>query len=119
MTMKAAIMNLSRLIKTMAFVLLLMPGFGSCQKEVPREKVLFDFEEEADLDRIHWKCHTLFSLSEEHATHGSRCLRMELYPSPYPGVTPILKDHDWSRFRAFAFGVYNPEENENKLTGEV
>jgi hypothetical protein len=116
---KAALINLGRLVKTVAFVVLLMSGFGGCRNEMPQEMVLLDFEEDGDLDRIHWKCHTLFSLSEEHATHGSRCLRMELYPSPYPGVTPILKDHDWSRFRTLAFDVYNPGVNEVKLTVRI
>jgi hypothetical protein len=119
MSAKTALMNLVRSVTTMAFVVLLLPGFGSCQREAPHEKILFDFEEDAELDEIHWKCHTLFSLSEEHTTHGSRCLRMELYPSPYPGVTPMLRDHDWSRFRALAFDVYNPEENEIKLTVRI
>jgi hypothetical protein len=115
MNTKTILIKLGRLIKTVGFVSLLVGGFGGCQKEIPQGKVLFDFESGGDLDRIHWKCHTLFSLSKEHATHGSKSLRMELYPSAYPGVTPILKDNDWSRFRALAFDVYNPEENEIKL----
>ena len=90
-----------------------------CADKPATDKVLFDFEEEADLDRIFWKCHTLISLSEEHATHGSRCLRMELYPSSYPGVTPMLQDYDWSRFRALAFDVYNPEERNIDLTVRI
>ena len=90
-----------------------------CADKPATEKVLFDFEEEADLDKIHWKCKTLFALSEEHATHGLRCLRMELYSSPYPGVPPIFKDNDWSRFRALAFDVYNPEEKEIKLSVRI
>ena len=79
-----------------------------CTDRPATERVLFDFETEQDLDRVHWKCHALFSLSEEHATHGSRCLRLELYPSPYPGVAPMLRENDWSEFRNLCFAIYNP-----------
>jgi len=93
--------------------------FVGCADIPATEKILFDFEEDADLDKIHWKCHTLFSLSDHHASHDAKSLRMELYPSPYPGVTPILKDNDWSRFRSLVFDVYNPHENGIKLTVRI
>jgi hypothetical protein len=112
-------MHLSRLVRVTAIVVLLVPGFGGCQKEIPQEKVLFDFESDAELDELHWKCHTLFSLSEEFASHGSKCLRMELFPSPYPGVAPRLKDSDWSRFKALAFDVFNPEYKDIELTVRI
>jgi len=83
------------------------------------ERVLFDFETKQDLDRVHWKCHALFSLSEEHATHGTRCLRMELYPSPYPGVTPMLRGNDWSEFRNLCFDIYNPQERETEIAVRI
>lgn len=86
--------------------------FVGCADPTPAEKVLFDFESDAELDQVHWKCHALFSLSEEHATHGSKCLRMELYPSTYPGVSPMVREKDWSGFRSLCFDVYNPEERE-------
>jgi hypothetical protein len=117
--MGTILINLGRLVKALTLVVLLVPWLDGCQKEVPVEKVLFDFEEEVDLDKIHWKCRTLFSLSEEHATHGERCLRMELYPSLYPGVIPMLKYHDWSRFRSLRFDVYNPEEKEINLSVRI
>ena len=112
-------MNASQLTWIFILAILLVGGVGGCQKKLPREKLLFDFEEDSDLDKIHWKCHTLFSLSEKHATHGSKCLRMELYPSPYPGVTPMLQDHDWSRFRALVFDVYNPGKKGTELSVRI
>ena len=90
-----------------------------CRNEIPQEKILFDFETEQDLDRVHWKCHALFSLSEEHATHGSRCLRLELYPSPYPGVTPMVREKDWSEFRNLCFDIYNPQERETEIAVRI
>ena len=35
-----------------------------------RESILFDFESDRELDRVHWKCHTLMSISDQHSTHG-------------------------------------------------
>jgi hypothetical protein len=118
-SIKVALMNLSRFFRAMALVALLTSGFGGCQKEFPQEKVLFDFESDAELDELHWKCHTLFSLSEEFASHGSKCLRMELFPSSYPGVAPRIKDSDWSKFKALAFDVFNPEYKDIELTVRI
>ena len=97
-------------------VLLILIG---CADRPATEKILFDFETDLDLDRVDWKCHALFSLSEEHATHGTRCLRLELYPSPYPGVTPMLRDEDWSKFRSLCFDIYNPQEREIKIAVRI
>jgi hypothetical protein len=98
------------------FVLLI---FAGCADMPATEKVLFDFETEQDLDRVHWKCHVLFSLSEENATHGSRCLRLELHPSPYPGVTAMVREKNWSEFRSLCFDIYNPEEREIKIAVRI
>lgn len=86
--------------------------FAGCADEPATEEILFDFETEQDLDRVQWECHTLFSLADQHVTHGTRCLRLELHPSPYPGLTPIAKEKDWSAFRSLCFDVYNTENRE-------
>lgn len=91
------------------FVLLV---FISCTSNSPEELILFDFETDAELDRIHWKCFTLFSLSDEHVTHGAKSLRMELYPSSWPGWTPMLEVNDWHKYNAISFDLYNPEDEE-------
>jgi hypothetical protein len=78
-------------------------------------RTLFDFEEEAELDLFHWKCKTLFSLSEEYAKHGSRSLRIEFYPTRQVGFSTGQIDHDWSRIRAFEFTVFNKSEKTIKL----
>ncbi len=87
-------------------------GAFACTEQVPPEKILFDFESDAELDRIHWKCFTMFSLSDKYVTHGTRSLKMELYPSDWPGWTPKLDDNDWRRFEILELDVYNPENKE-------
>ena len=81
---------------------------AACEKTNNRELVLFDFESESVLDEFHWKCHTLFSLSNLYAVQGKKTLKLELFPSSYPGISPALKHHDWSGYKAFCFDVYNP-----------
>jgi hypothetical protein len=88
----------------------------SCSGPVPAELVFFDFESEAELDRFHWKCHTLFRLSDEHVTHGTRSLVLELYPSEYPGLAPMLEKNDWSGYRALCFDIYNPAAKELRIS---
>ena len=73
-------------------------------------RVFFDFEEEEELDFFHWKCKTLFSLSEEHTKHGNRSLRVEFYPTRQVGFSTNHIDHDWSRIKALEFTVFNPSE---------
>ncbi len=67
------------------------------------------------MDLFHWKCKTLFSLSEEYAKHGSKSLRVEFYPTHQVGFSTGQIDHDWSRIRAFEFTVFNESEKTIKL----
>jgi hypothetical protein len=92
---------------------------AGCGDRAATEKILFDFETEQDLDRVQWKCHALFSLLEEHSSHGAQCLRLELYPSSYPGLAPVVKEKDWSGFRSLCFEVYNPHEEEIQITVRI
>ena len=62
------------------------------------------------MDRVKWKCHTLFSIADENATHGNSSLRLELYPSPYPGLAFELPVHNWSGFTILSLDIYNPQE---------
>jgi hypothetical protein len=81
-----------------------------CQKESSREFILFDFESDSELDQLYWNCHTLYSLSTDHVTHGSRSLKLEVYPSDYPGLIPMLPVTDWRGYGEFSFDVFNPSE---------
>ena len=84
--------------------------FVNCHNDSARELVLFDFESDSELDQLQWKCHTLLSLSKEHYTHGKKSLKMELYPSDYPGLTPMLKENDWSGYNKLCLDIYNPQD---------
>jgi hypothetical protein len=99
-------MSVNRFIFTIFCLSLLF----SCRADSAREHMLFDFETDSELDRLEWQCHTLYSLSGEHVTHGKRSLKMELYPSDYPGLEPLLKSNDWSGYKRLCFDIYNPGE---------
>jgi hypothetical protein len=92
----------------LTFLFLLWVGLAGCGAGSKGERVLCDFEADSDLDQLHWKCRTLFSLSDEHVTHGRYSLKMELFPSDYPGFSPELSQKDWRGYGALCFDVYNP-----------
>jgi hypothetical protein len=109
--------NRTRLLASVMIGVMLVVA-ASCRTE-KRERVLFDFESDSELDQFHWKCHTLFSLSGEHATHGRQSLKMELFPDDYPGIAPMISGTDWRGFRALEFDVYNTERSEVPLTVRI
>ena len=82
----------------------------SCHNNRPTSFVLSDFESEADLDRVQWRCHTLFSLSDENVTNGSKSLKLVLYPSDYPGITFALSMHNWSSYQILSLYIFNPQD---------
>ena len=94
------------ILTSLLIFLLLHPG---CSQRPITERVLFDFESDSELDRLSWKCHTLFALSEIHATRGAHCLKMDLYPSSYPGVSFLLQTGDWSGYHSLGMDVFNPQ----------
>jgi hypothetical protein len=100
--------------------LFLLIGISVCHcTESEHEKILFNFELESELDRFHWKCHTLFSLSNEHATEGTKSLRLEFFPSDYPGLEPRLRTNDWHSYNAFSFDVYNTQNTDVPLAVRI
>jgi hypothetical protein len=98
------------MMKKILLIAVCLSTLVSCSSGPADELILFDFEADAELDKINWKCFTLFSLSYEHVTHGQNSLRMELYPSNWPGWTPKIEVKDWHRYKAIAFDIFNPEE---------
>ncbi|WP_133112136.1 hypothetical protein [Candidatus Scalindua japonica] len=90
------------------FLLLLPPMLlMSCS---PRQPFRYDFETEDTLDTLSWQCKSLFTLTDRHATSGQRCLKMELYPSSYPGVELNKFNPDWSSYSTLNFDMYHQEE---------
>ncbi len=94
-------------------LLLLLPG---CSPQRATEQILSDFESDSELDQLQWKCHTLFSLSDTHTTHGGFCLKMDLYPSSYPGVAFKLRTRNWSSYGSLGFDLFNPQPTALPLT---
>ncbi|MCZ7584335.1 MAG: hypothetical protein M5R36_13905 [Deltaproteobacteria bacterium] len=76
----------------------------------PPGGVIMDFEDEADLDRLLWKCHATFERTEAISGHGRYALTAKLFPEElYPGVEFFDPPRDWRGYRAFAFTVYAPD----------
>jgi hypothetical protein len=96
-------------------VILLAPIFVMCSGDGIPELIILDFESDSDLDRVSWKCHTLLNLAEKHATNGKNSLRLELYPSKYPGFVPILEEKDWRAYNALCLDIYNPSNKNLKI----
>ncbi|MFH1279084.1 MAG: hypothetical protein ABIK65_11990 [Candidatus Eisenbacteria bacterium] len=78
---------------------------AGCGGRASEPLVLYDFEKEADQDRVVWKCHALFDLSGEWAASGGRSLRCDLMDEQYPGVSFREFERDWSPYRALSFHV--------------
>lgn len=92
-------------------VLLLALSFWHCERQPsPPILVLNDFEQQANLAQIAWRCRTTFSLSEKYRSHGKSGLLMTLYPDDYPGLhlllTPRLQQ--WQGYRYLSLEVFNP-----------
>lgn len=80
---------------------------------------LADFESDAELDRLHWSCKTLFFLSGEHVAHGAKSLKMELYPSEYPGLNFVPRVKDWRGYAELSFAVFVPPGGPESITVRI
>lgn len=100
-------------IRLFLFLILTLPSLSSCSSRKPFN---YDFETEDNLDALLWKCKTIFTLSDKHATSGQKCLKMELYPSPYPGITLNKFNPNWSRYATLKFDIYNQDKIPLRLT---
>ncbi len=72
--------------------------------------VLFDFENEAELDRFGWKCRSRFELSDHVQSSGKRSLRFDFYPAKRVGFSTGDVPRDWAPYDVFSFWVNNPQE---------
>jgi len=77
----------------------------------PKNDILFDFESDADLEKLNWKCHKWFERSREHATSGQYSLRVELPPGQCPGILFNGIKNDWSKNRYLKMDVFNPSDD--------
>lgn len=95
------------LIVAATFFLLCGPG---CHEAVQKGgRIINDFETDADLDNLNWKCRTLFTLSSDHVTHGNRSLAVTFHPSMYPGTSFKKVPENWKDYKFLAVEIFNPE----------
>jgi hypothetical protein len=55
----------------------------------------------------------MYSISDEHPSHGLKSIKLDLYPfnkPDYPGLAPMIKEHNWSGFNVLSFDIYSPDE---------
>lgn len=72
------------------------------------QKILSDFESEADLEKLDWECGKWFERSEENATSGKNSLKIHLSTGRYPGIDfQEIKD-DWPKANYLRMDAFNP-----------
>jgi hypothetical protein len=91
----------------------------ACRERNIQDMIFFDFETALELDRIQWSCHTLSELTDRHVSHGARSLKVDMYPSNYPGVTLDLDVHDWRSYKVLQFNVFNPQSEDVMLSVRI
>ncbi len=89
-----------------------------------RPEFNYDFETEADLDALWWKCGTFFTLMDEHVTSGRKCLKVEFFPDPgsgdhYPGLSLGGFARDWTGYQELRVDIFNPEQEPLKLAVRI
>lgn len=81
----------------------------------------YDFEHPSILDKLTWKCGTLYRVTPDHATSGASSLEVSFYPGPpginesYPGLSLTDFDGDWSTYRTLVFDAFVPGEKAIRL----
>ncbi len=82
----------------------------------------YDFEKEADLEKITWKCGTVLSLTDNFVTSGGKSLQVEMYPptsgsqNRYPGVYFMRFNGDWSLQKSLLLDITNPADQPLPVT---
>jgi len=89
----------------------------ACRSDTHR--LQYDFESPDDLDRLQWKCGTIFSISDQYTTPGKRSLKIEMYPSDYPGLSFSRFDPDWSEADILRMDIFNPEKYTLRLSVRI
>jgi len=69
---------------------------------------LFDFESEADLERLNWECHKWFEITSKNATSGKYSLKVSFPRGLYPGINFEGINTDWGKYQYFKLDIFNP-----------
>ncbi len=84
-----------------------------------RQRILFDFESDSDLDRLNWHCGSMYYLSRQYQSSGSCSLKVEMYPSAeWPGFGFGVKD-GWAGFRRISLTIFNPQGHDINMTCRI
>jgi hypothetical protein len=107
--MKAVRAKLFILIITLNLSFVFLPLLYSCNgRNNNKQNVIFDFENENELDLFTWKCPSAFSISKEWAESGNSSLKFEFYPSKKIGFSSGNVKRSWKNSNFLIFSVYNP-----------
>ncbi|MCD6389270.1 MAG: hypothetical protein J7L69_07645 [Desulfobulbaceae bacterium] len=91
-----------------ALVILLTVIMPGCRLDSPPQLVLYHFENENELDNISWNCRTFYARDKSFATEGNFSLKVEMYPSSYPGFKSGKMEHNWSQYRCLNMDIHYP-----------
>ena len=104
----------------LCIVLLVCPGCSPGKSDSSGSPVqLLDFENSSDLDRLNWKCGTLYQRVREHQASGVWSLMVEMYPGvEWPGFGMEIKD-GLAGFKKFSFNAFNPSSGPLSLSYRI
>jgi len=85
-----------------------LPACTNLEDGPKRPRVLYDFEDNGQLDTLSWKCGTLYKRVQKHPSSGRYSLMVEMYPGiEWPGFGIRVKD-GWQGYNLLSLHVYNP-----------
>ncbi|MBI5559178.1 MAG: hypothetical protein HY885_16265 [Deltaproteobacteria bacterium] len=80
---------------------------------------LFDFEDEGELDQLHWECGAMMERDTLHASSGQYSLRIDMYPNQeYPGFKAGFTQ-GWHGYNKLTVDLYNPQATQIKITYRI
>ena len=81
--------------------------FAACRTAPSEPVVLLDFEEEADLDQLMWRCRDRFAPTTQWAASGAHSLLCEPAHRSYPGLVIHPRLADWTPYRTLSLQMYS------------
>lgn len=94
--------------KKAALIIIALVMLVGCEKTKEEIRVLYDFENEAQLDEISWSCRVLYARDHQHAVSGECSLRLEIHPDSYPGFKSGKMEENWSGYRFLKLDIFYP-----------
>ncbi len=83
-------------------------------------RLIYDFEDEKDLQGLGWRCHTWYQRSRQHVTHGRFSLEVQMYPpETYPGFFMADLKGSWKGTRTIRLDIFNPAKRPLPVTFRI